>query len=99
MPAVASARLRPRYTEGSQRAEERRGCGVQSGWPATYGGGPAVVEARLRLRYTEGDLQAEELGAVVSNPCGRLKGGRCFGGFGAKPSHIPGKRKASATSS
>ena len=49
-----------------------------------------MVEARLRLRYTEGGLQVEELGAVVSNPGGRLKGGRRFGGFGAKPSPTPG---------
>jgi len=49
-----------------------------------------VVEVRLRLRYTEGGLQAEELGVVVSNPGGRLKGGRRFGGFGAKPSPTPG---------
>ena len=49
-----------------------------------------MVEARLRLRYTEGGLQAEELVTVVSNPGGRLKGGRRFCGFGAKPSRTPG---------
>ena len=53
--------VRLRYTEGGQRAEERRGRGVQSGCTAT--------------------------------------GGRRFGGFGAKPSPTPGKRKASATTS
>ena len=46
---------------GGQRAEERRGRGVQSGCTAT--------------------------------------GGRRFGGFGAKPSPTPGKRKASTTTS
>ena len=38
-------------------------------------------------------------GAVVSNSGARQEGGRRFGGFGAKPSPTPGKRKASATSS
>ena len=58
---MVGADVRLRYTEGGQRAKERRGHGVQSGCTAT--------------------------------------GGRRFGGFGAKPSPTPGKRKASATTS
>ena len=94
---VADVRLR--YTEGGQRAEERRGRGVQSGWPATYRGGPAGVIGRVRLRYTEGGQWAEERrGRGVQSGC-TATGGRRFGGFGAKPPPTPGKRKASATTS
>ena len=60
---------------------------------------PVVEDASVRLRYTEGGLRAEERrGRGVQSGC-TASGGRRFGGFGAKPSPISGKRKASATTS
>ena len=60
---------------------------------------PAVVDAGVRLRYTDGGLRAEERrGRGVQSRC-MESGGRRFGSFGAKPSPILGKRKASATTS
>ena len=91
-------RVRLRYTEGSQRAEERRGCGVQSGWPATYGGGPAVVIVRVRLRYTEGGQRAEERrGRGVQSGCSARRR-QALWRFRRKTVTYTGKRKASATS-
>ena len=58
-----------------------------------------MVDARVRLRYTEGGLRAEERqGRGVQSGC-RASGSRRFGSFGAKPSPISGKWKASATTS
>ena len=58
-----------------------------------------MVGAGVRLRYTEGGQRAEERqGRGVQSGC-TASGGRRFGGFGAKPSPISGKRKVSATTS
>ena len=58
-----------------------------------------MVDAGVRLRYTEGGKRAEERrGRGVQSGCTAM-GGRRFGGFGAKPSPIPRKRKALATTS
>ena len=93
MPAVVSARLRLRYTEGGSRAEERRSRGVQSGWPATGGRWTCRGDCEFNSGTRRAVSGLKSAGAVVSNLGARREGGRRFGGFGAKPPPTPGSGK------